>query len=44
MFVRITTNHVEVSSGKVGRPYLCTWYVLDETCIDTFPSIMENEE
>ena len=44
MLVRITTNNVEVSSGNVGRPYLYTWYVLDETSIHTFPCIMDTEE
>jgi hypothetical protein len=44
MFVCITTNHVEVSSGKVGRPSVYTWYVLDKTSIDTFPYIMDTEE
>jgi hypothetical protein len=44
MVVCITTNHVEDSSGKVGGPYLYTWYVLDETSIDTFPYIMDTEE
>jgi hypothetical protein len=44
MLVCITTNHVEVSSGNVGRPYLYTWYVLHKTFIDSFPYIMDIEE
>lgn len=44
MFGCITTDHVKVSSGNVGRPYLYTWYVLRKTSIDTFPYIMDTEE
>jgi hypothetical protein len=44
MFVCVTTNRVEVSSGKLGRSYLYIWYVLDEAFIDTSPYIIATEE
>jgi hypothetical protein len=44
MFVYVTTNHIEVSSGKLDRAYLYKWYVLYEASIDTSPYIIVTEE